>query len=147
MKKIVLVLLFLLVGCSKNTVVCTSNINNKKQKYNSHSKYQIYAKNNIVTRVVIDEEYKSKDSNIIDYFDDYLQLTYLTLKENYGALVYKGSKSKNKVNYHAEIDYKSTDVKEMVKDNYIDKDYVVNDKVTLSGLIKKYESKGAKCDR
>ena len=38
------------------------------------------------------------------------------------------------------------DIKKMVKDKKIDKDYVISNKLTTSGIVKIYESKGAICD-
>ena len=38
------------------------------------------------------------------------------------------------------------DVKQMIKNGYLDKNYVINNKLTTSGIVKIYESKGAICD-
>ncbi len=146
MKKYVIVLIILLTGCSKTTTICESHINNSEQNYKENAKYTIYSKNNFVKKVSINEQYKSEDSNVIDYFDSYLKLTFLTLNEQYGNIEYKSKQIKNGIQYFVDIDFENTNIKEMVKNGYLDKDYVVNNQITTLGIKKMYESQGAKCN-
>ena len=44
------------------------------------------------------------------------------------------------------IDLKLVDLEKMVKDKKIDKDYIVSGRLTTSGIVRIYESKGAICD-
>ena len=47
---------------------------------------------------------------------------------------------------NATIDMSVADIKKMVKNNYIDRDYVSLNKLTTGGIKLIYESKGATCD-
>lgn len=147
MKKIVIIIILLIsCGCAKEHTICKSHIKNAKQNYESYTTYDIKSHNNYVKHVTINEKYKSKDQNVLDYFDSYLKLTYLTLKEEYGYITYQVKNTKNSIEYLIDIDYDKTNIKEMVKDGYLNKDYVINNQITRNGLIKQYESKGAKCN-
>ena len=146
MKKIFIVfIIIILTGCSKNYKVCNSSIDNKKQNYHADLTYKIYYKNNFVTSVEISQKYTSTDQNMINYFDNYLKLTYVTLNEQYGYITYERKQINNGIEYDAKFDYTKIDINEMVKNGYIDKDYVVNKRISLSGITKMYEKKGAVC--
>ena len=44
------------------------------------------------------------------------------------------------------MDMNLIDIKKMVKNKYIDRDYVVSNKLTTGGIKNMYKEKGATCD-
>lgn len=148
MKKIILTIFVLfLVGCSKNEyITCNIDINNKIENYNMNGVYKIYYKDNFVTSIEKKETYISSDETMINYFNEVNNLEYYNLNNLYGGVSYEISSNETSVNLDVNINLELLDIKKMVKDNKIDKDYVISNKLTKSGMVKFYESKGAICD-
>lgn len=147
MKKLSIFILFLmLTGCGgASKIVCDANINNDSENYQSKVHYVINAKNNYVDKVSIEESYISNDKEKLNYFENYLKVNYNNLNENYGGYNFYSKDIENGIAYVIDIDYTKVDIEKMVKDNKIDKSYVKNSKVLVSGLQKEYEAKGAVC--
>ena len=148
MKKIISIIFILfIVGCGKKDyITCNIDIDNNIQNYTMNGTYKIYYDNNYVTKVEKYEKYISPDKTVIDYFDEYKNLEYYNLNDLYNGFIYKINKKENSVEIDVNIDFNSVNIKQMVKDKKIDKDYVISNKLTTSGIVKFYESKGAKCD-
>lgn len=146
-KKIIgLVLVLLITGCGKSKfIMCTSNIKNENQNYELKAKYKIYYKDKYVTKIEQEETYNSEDRKVIDYFDEYKNLEYNNLNDIYGGFTYSMKKDKEFVNIKTTIDMDTLDLKQMIKDGYIDNDYVISGKLTTSGAKYFYESKGSVC--
>ena len=147
-KKIIgFIFILFLVGCSKKEyVTCNIDINNTKENYHMNGVYNIYYDGNYVTKIIKQETYVSSDDAMIEYFNESKSLEYYNLNDLYGGVTYKIKENDKSINLDVVIDMNSMNVKEMVKDNYIDKNYVVSNKLTLTGAKYIYESKGAKCD-
>ena len=148
MKKIFLpIFVLFLVGCSKNEyITCNIDIHNKIENYNMNGVYKIYYKDNFVTSIEKKETYISSDETMIDYFNESNNLEYYNLSDLYGGVSYEINSDETSVNLDVNINLELLDIKKMVKDNKIDKDYVMSNKLTKSGMVKFYESKGAICD-
>lgn len=148
MKKIILVILVLiLTGCDKNDyITCKINVDNKVQNYNMDGTYKIYYNDNYVTKIDKLEKYISSDKSMIDYFYESKNLEYYNLKDLYNGVEYKINSNEKSVNIDVKINMNLVDIKNMVKNGYLDKNYVISNKLTKSGIIKIYESKGAVCD-
>lgn len=148
MKKIIsLVFILFLVGCSKEDyITCNVEVDNNIQNYNMEGTYKIYYKDNYVTKIEKKENYISPDESVIDYFAEAKNLEYYNLNDLYGGYTYTIKRNKKSINLDADIDMSLVDVKEMVKDKYLDNDYVISNKLTLSGAKYFYKSKGAICD-
>lgn len=142
-----LIFILFLVGCKKEEIIiCNIEVNNDVQNYNMVGTYKIYHNDNYVTNIEKEEKYKSDNIDMIDYFYESKKLEYSNLNDIYGGITYEVSNTDNSVDLNIVIDTKNLDIKKMVKNNYIDKDYVISNKLTTSGLIKIYESKGAICN-
>ena len=149
MKRIVIFIsLILLTGCfnKEKLMTCTSNINNTKQNYKSDITYNVYYKNKIVTKIVINEIYKSDDLSIINYFKESRSAIYDNYNKLYDGYSYKIQESDTRLEINTTIDYSKANTKKMVKDKIIDKDYVDSYKnLTKVGAKTMYESIGAIC--
>lgn len=145
MKKILVLLCLLLCGCSSKYVTCTSETKNNTQGYHSKISYKIYYKNEKVTKTIIKGEYTSDVSELTSYFDTYLKTNYEYLNNNYSGYDFSKEKIDNGVKYNVTIDYSKVNLKKMIKDKEIDKDYVKNDELTLDGALEMYKRLGATC--
>ena len=145
-KILLLVFLFLLSGCGNSKyIVCSADIKNNVENYNLVSKYKIYYDKNFATKIYKNEVYKSNDENIIDYFEEYKKLDYSNLNDLYGGYDYEIIRDKNSVTVNVTVNLSDVDLKKMVDDGEIDKNYVIAQKITVSGLKKIYEEKGYEC--
>lgn len=142
-----LLLVFMLVGCSKEkSMICDINVNNTVQNYSIIGTYKIYYKNDFVNRIEKQEKYLSDDKFMIDYFNQSKELEYYNLSDNYGGVIYEIKSTDNTVMIKASINFKDFDITQMSKDGNIDRDYVINGRLTLSGIKHIYEEKGAFCN-
>lgn len=151
MKKIFTIILFinilLLTGCGKdNYFTCKINIDNDMEEYKLNAEYKIYYKNSFVTRIEKEEIYISENEDILQYFDEYKNLEYNNLNKLYGGITYTVNLIDNKVILFSDIDMSLVDIEKMVKNKYIDKDYVVSNRLTTGGIKYIYKAKGATCD-
>lgn len=148
MKKIiVLIFTLFLVGCSKEEMfTCNIEVENNLQNYTMKGIYTIHYKDNYVTRIEKKERYISSDEEIINYLKESKELEYYNLNDLYGGYIYDIKSSETGVAIISNIDLSLVDLKKMEQDKKIDKDYVINNKLTKSGIVRVYESKGAICD-
>ena len=91
------------------------------------------------------ETYKSSDEEILEYFNRSKEIEYKNMTK-YGGYEYSIEQIDNEVKVNATIDLKNTDVRQMIIDKKIDRDYTDRNKITLYGIKDYYESKGAICD-
>lgn len=135
------------MGCSKKDyITCNVQIDNDIQNYTMTGIYKIYYDNNYVTKIEKEEKYISQDKTMVDYFNESKSLEYYNLNDLYNGFEYKIDSNDTSVSIGVNIDLSLVDIKKMVKNNYLDKNYVINNKLTTSGIVKIYESKGAICD-
>lgn len=143
MKKVFLVFILLLTGCKSKYITCKIDIDNKVENYKQESVYKIYYKNNYATKIEKEDVYKSDEEDKIKYLKEINEL----LLNNYeSGFTYDIADTKNKLTINTNIDVNKLDLKKLVLEGKIDKDYVHSNKLTKTGLINLYESKGAKCD-
>ena len=151
MKKIriifIFTLLILLTGCGKDKYIkCTIDINNTLENYNLVGTYKVYYNKNYVTRIEKEETYSSEKEDVLKYFEDKENLEYQRLNDLYGGYEYIVKRDMEKVKVSSKVDMGVVLVKEMVNNNDLDKDYVVNNKLTTTGAKYIYTSKGAICE-
>lgn len=148
MKKIiVLIIALFLVGCTKEEMItCNIEVDNDLQNYTMKGIYNIYYKDNYVTKIEKKEQYISPDEDIITYLNDSKNLEYYNLNDLYGGYTYEIKNSETALAITSKIDLSLVDLKKMEQDKKIDKDYVVGNRLTTSGIVRVYESKGAICD-
>ena len=79
------------------------------------------------------------------YFNEFKDLEYKYLNDLYGGFSSKVKYEDEKVIMKANIDMKQANIEKMLQDKYIDRDYVVSNKLTTGGIKNIYKSKGAKC--
>ena len=147
-KKIIILLVALfLVGCSKEEMfICNIEVENNLQNYTMKGIYNIYYQDNYVTRIEKREQYISPDEEAIDYLNESKKLEYYNLNDLYGGYTYTINHNKTSIGIISNIDLSLVDLKKMEQDKKIDKDYVVGNKLTTSGIVRVYESRGAICD-
>lgn len=151
MKKIriifIFTLLILLIGCGKEKYIkCTIDINNTLENYNLVGTYKVYYNKNYVTRIEKEETYSSEKEDVLKYFEEKESLEYQRLNDLYGGYEYIVKRDMEKVKVSSKVDMGVVLVKEMVNNNDLDKDYVVNNKLTTTGAKYIYTSKGAICE-
>lgn len=148
MKKIVALLLALFVaGCSSNDYIsCDISVDNSMQNYKMEGTYKIYYDKNVVTKIEKEETYTSLDESVISYFEEAKNLEYYNLNDIYGGFNYIINKKNESLNLNIIIDMNKVDISRLVKDDRLNKDYVISDKLTVSGAKKIYKAIGAVCD-
>lgn len=140
----------LLMGCEGKEVVkkCTLSVNNSSNGYSVNSTYEIHAKGDVVTSVKTKEVVTSDTESILSYFETNLNDTYKKANDTYGGYTYNIKKESNKVTSDVTINYEKMDLKKYVSDNSAMKSYVNKDnKITLKGAKKVYETLGATCEK
>lgn len=136
-----------ITGCSKQKyMTCTIELENNNQNYTLNAIYKVYYKDKYVTKIEKEEIYKSDDKKVLDYFNEYKNLEYNNLNDIYGGFEFNVNYKEDTVKLNSSIDMSVIDVKKMVANNYLDKNYVVANKLTTSGAKYFYSSKGASCD-
>lgn len=148
MRKIIcLILILFLVGCGRDKyITCDIEVENEVQNYTLTGQYKIYYKNNYVTKIEEYERFSSFDKSVINYLDESKNLDYYNLKDMYGGYEYEIQNKTTSVTLNSYIDMNLVNIKQMVIDKKIDKDYVLANKLTTSGAVMMYEAKGAICD-
>jgi len=148
MKKILLVILtFILCGCdNKKYFICESKITNKIQEYELIGTYKIYYENDFVTKIEEEEIYVSKNNETINYLYEYKNLDYNNLNNLYNGISHIVKKETTKVEFKSVFDFSKINIEKMLINKYLNKDYVVSNKLTTSGSKYIYESKGAICE-
>lgn len=151
---IILIFCLLLLGCSQNgsnnkNIIkkCTYIRDQSASDYVSTIDYNIYSSNGIVNKVEQTETIESMDETILDYFNKYFDSQYNDTKKIYGGYDYSISKNNDKLIIKVTIDYEKFNLKEFVKNNPGMENYINNDnKLTLEGAEKMYNSLGATCN-
>ena len=148
MKKIVLLLIIiLLTGCSKDKYfTCKMDLNNEQMEYHLNAIYKVYYKNSYVTRIEKTEIYETDNEDTYNYFNEAKNLEYTNLSNLYGGITHTINLRENKVILDATIDMSIVNIKKMLKDRYIDVDYVIGNNLTVGGIKNIYKEKGATCD-
>lgn len=135
-----------MVGCtSEHKSICTIDIQNNEEGYSLTGNYTIYYKENYVTKIVKDELYESSNEEMIDYFSRTKDLEYYNFKDLYGGLEYSITTKSETVKVNAIFDMKKVDMLKIISDEYINTDYIVSNKLTISGVKYLYTEKGAVC--
>lgn len=146
MKKIILLIfIFLLCGCKDKYITCNININNDVLNYKLDGEYKIYYKKSYVIKIEKIEKYSSSDIDVIKYLEESKNIELDNLNQLYGGYSYKIDRNKLNLDLKTDINIKNVDIEKMLKNDYINKYYVNNEKLTLGGIKLFYESKGAKC--
>lgn len=153
MKKMVAVLSLcicvgVLTGCGdkkkEETKVVECTQTQTLSTYEIKSNFKITAKGEVVEKVEATETYTSEDSSIVDQLEQTLNLQYENLNNSYGGYTHKVTKGENEVSASVTIDYSKFDSKKFATDKKLE-DYIKNDRLTLDGVVKRYELNGATC--
>ena len=141
---LLLVLCILLTGCGK-TITC-NNPKSEQKDYSISTDYKIKAKGDIVTSITIKQVIESKEKKVLKNFKKQLEDQYKSNNNIYGGYDYKVSIKGKTLTADITIDYKKFDLAKFVKTNGAMKKFVNKDnKLTVKGAKKMYESTGAKC--
>ncbi len=143
--------MFLITGCMSNKEVvtkCELTSDQSSQGYNLKTTYQIYSKGNVVNKVSMNEVVTSDKENVLTYFETYLNNSYKSLDDKYGGYDFKITKTTKDVSSNVTIDYNKMNLKKYISDNSSMKAFVNKDnKMTLKGVKKIYETLGATCEK
>lgn len=146
MKKFLLIIVVILLsGCGTKKMICQLDVNNTNQNYQLSGKYEISYQNNLVKMVKTTETYKSNNQQVLNYFDQYLEKTYIDFNKEYSHISYNRIKKKHQLTYKTVVDYSAIDVNKLINNGFIAKTYIKNKQITISGFQDMYESKGANC--
>ena len=137
----------LITGCGNNkefTKKCVIHNDVLSQGYKLDSEYNIFGKGRVETTEIV----TSDNQEILDYFEDYLNDTYVDANENYGGYTkINVTNSNNKVVSNIEIDYTKMDLEKFVQDNPGVSAYInSNNAMTTEGIVSMYEALGATCE-
>ena len=144
---LIIFIFLLLVGCSKEKyTVCNLKLSDKNFGYNLNSTYKVYYDNNYVKKIDKKEVYSSQNEEVLNYFFDLKLIDYNNLNDLYGGYEFSIEQNKSSIIINTIIQLDKVDIKRMLKDGYIDNNYVVSNKLTVSGLKYLYQSKGFICD-
>ena len=148
MKKVVLLLIIiLLTGCSKDKYfICKIDLDNEQLQYHLDATYKVHYKNSYVIKIEKNEIYETNNEDTYNYFNEYKNLEYMNLNNLYGGITHTVSLKENKVILDATFDMSMVDIKKMIKNKYIDRDYVIGNNLTVGGIKNIYKEKGATCD-
>jgi hypothetical protein len=140
-------MIILLTGCTKDKYfTCKIDLNNELMEYNLNAIYKVYYEDSYVTRIEKNEIYETENKETLNYFNEYKSLEYMNLSNLYGGIVYTVDLKENKVILDATFGMSVVDIKEMIKNKHIDRDYVIGNNLTVGGIKNIYREKGAICD-
>ena len=140
---IVFIIIILLVSDRK--ITCIMETDQSKNGFIFNSEYVIKYKKNIVNKVKITETITSSDNTILEKYNKQLEKQYSDMNKLYNGYNNKITISKGSVISKTTINYKEFDMKEFIKDNEAMKQYTKDNKLTVEGAKKLYESSGATC--
>ena len=142
-------IIFLLVGCSKEEKVKTCKVVSKENEsgYQITTKYDIYSKRKIVSRVNMNQVIQSEKKDILEYYQKEYKSMYKKYNKTYGGYTYDINISNNKLTCKVMIDYNKLNRGKYIEDNtglkkFVDK----NNYFTKDGIIKMYKNLGANCN-
>ena len=150
--KILFISLFVILisGCGKSdkevVSTCTLSSDQSSNGYKISSNYEIHSKNGLVNSVTTKETVESDNEQVRSYFKKTLEDSYNTANESYGGYTYNVTEDGNKIISDVTIDYSKMDLNKFVKDNSQMKSYIKNNKISLDGMKKIYETLGATCN-
>lgn len=142
---IVFVTLTKLALSSNKQLVCTNKSDQSSNGYVLETKYVIKSKFSKVKTINISESITSKDKKVLDKFEKQLKDNYSYNKKTYGGYKYKITNNNGVVTSNVIINYKKFDIEKFIDNNEAMKKYTKNNKLTLEGAKKMYESTGATC--
>lgn len=149
MKKYFIIFMFLicLTGCNKDKYfTCKIDLYNELQEYKLDSIYKVYYEDSYVTKIEKKEIYMSKLEDTLKYLNQYKILGYENINNLYGKVEYSVKTKENEIIITSLYDMSLINLNKMVKDNYIDSNYVSSNRLTIGGIKNIYKEKGAICD-
>lgn len=145
----ILAIIIMATGCNKigtKVTTCTLDNDQSKSEYKILSTYKIYSNKDIVSKIETEETLTSKNTTIIAYFEEIYNKRYKAETGKYKGISYNVKKDNDKLITTVTTDYNKLNMTDYIKENSAMKSYVNKDnKFTLDGAKKMYESLGAKC--
>ena len=136
----------MVTGCKEKSINCNIGLENESLNYTLNGDYKVYYKKSYVTKIEKTEVFKSNDNKTLDYLYESKRVELESLNDKYGGYSYDISVDKKAVFVNTTIVLKNVSINKMVKDKYIDEDYINNNRVTLGGLRLFYDSKSIVCE-
>ena len=126
---------------------CSSSTNQSASGYKLSSNYDIYSKDNIVSKVELKQVIETTSTETLNKFKTDLENQYSSNKSVYGGYTYSITESGNTLNVNVTIDYSELDMDKFVSNNVAMKQFL-NDKneFTLDGAKEMYSLSGATCE-
>ena len=143
---LVIIFLIILIYFSLREKKTTCIFESNQKDYQISTKYNIYSKKNLVTKIKLKSIIKSSNDKVLNDMKKDINNQYKTLDKKYSGYNYKLKIIRNKLYINVSINYKKHDMKMFIYDNRAMKEFV-NDKkqYTLNGAKKYYKSIGSKC--
>ena len=143
---LLILLVIFTTGCTKVTK-CTLTSNQSASGYTLKSTYNIYSNKDVVDKVEWTEEYESKNTTTLAYFEKQLNDQYKSNNDKYKGYTYTVTNENGKVISKVTLDYSVMDIDKFIEDNPAMKSFMNSDnKVTLEGQKAIYETAGATCE-
>lgn len=152
----VLTMVLLVTGCGNKeekeignlAYECIQKRADASGKYERETTYKIYSKDaENVSIAEIKDVFKSDDEDILKYFENGEKSSYESINETYGGYEVSSNLENDNLTIDVKINYNKFDVKTYGKDVETMQKYISDDKLTLEGLKKLYESYGATCTK
>lgn len=135
-------------GCENDMDSLKCSFKSNQNDYKIDTKYKIYYKDNIVKKVNINEVITSSKKDKLREFNNSFKSQYERNNRLYRGYKYKIKNNKDSLVLTINIDYTAFNMKKFIEDNEAMKEYVNKDnKLTLNGIIKMYESSGSVCKK
>lgn len=145
---LIIFVIITLVGIKNNfyrangQLICTYKSKNIDSKFNTV--YQVTYKNRYVTKVETIEKIEASDANLLLSYKTSLDDIY----NKYNKVKYYSNESeiiKNTLTSKTTINYEKINTKDLIKINPSLKEIIVNGKINIDKIRKKYIESGAKC--
>ena len=130
-----------------NLTKCFSSTDQSASGYKLTSNYNIYSKDNIVSKVELKQVIETTSTEVLNKFKKDLETQYSSNKSLYGGYEYNISESGSTLNVNVTIDYTNFNMGKFLSNNVAMQEFL-NDKneFTLDGAKKMYLLSGATCE-
>ena len=134
---ILLIIIGIILGTTilhLDSIKCKNSI--KEDNYTISNNFKIYYKKNIVKKVIIEKEVKSKNNTILSYFIKSYEDEYKKYNKEYGGYKLSTKNSKNKKILIIEWNLEKVNYEKLKTGRNYLKDDIKNKTITVDGIYK-----------
>lgn len=143
---ILFVATLLLTGCggSKDkTTKCVLKLDDPGS-FEVTTTYTIHHKDNLVTKIILDELIISNDNDVLDYFEEYVNQMYPLYNDTYGGYTYETKRGSDRLTSKVTMDFTKMDLVKFSQNTGVKTNS--NNKVEIDEMVSTYKGYGATCD-